>query len=159
MQYTSKQHAKKQKKNRQKTPKPNKLPENYVWNQQCLHSSDQISLEAWTSDQGTNEIGQLQKSCFLVILLVITYHQWETVYYSVRQLFSNIFLYGSIYGNFFTHSPSLFRELMASMVSGAAIPSNEINYSFNFERFFICRNHRCSLDRRNKKNFSCDICK
>lgn len=48
---------------------------------------------------------------------------------------------------------------MVSMIGATAIPSNEINYSFNFEQFFICRSGRCSLDHRNRKNFSSEICK
>lgn len=46
---------------------------------------------------------------------------------------------------------------MVSVVSGAAIPSNEINYSLNFEQFFISRSGRCSLDHINKKNLSSEI--
>ena len=71
--------------------------------------------------------------------MVITYHLWEPVCYSVRCLFPNIFYKadGSIYGNFFTHRPTLHKELIVSMISGSAIPSNEINHSFNVLINFI----------------------
>lgn len=43
----------------------------------------------------------------------------------------------NIYGNFFTHQPALDVDLIISMVSGAAIPSSELNHSFNILNNFL----------------------